>query len=145
MVARARETGAEPQSRHTLPPVAEVAMVTLLLVIVAGIITAAYLPDTAPLWLPAALLACAVALLVVNAVMLGKVRSFAWDKFFLVAKWALVAYAVIAGMLEYVFIVDGTPAKVLTLLTGMLLVFAINIPLLFAFSVARYQAPPGEH
>ena len=111
MVDRARETGPETELR--LPPVAEVAVATLILVVIGGIDTAAYLPDTPPLWLPLALLAGAVVLLVGNVVMLSRVRSFAWDKFFLVAKWALVAYVVVAGMLEYVFVVDGTPGKVL--------------------------------
>jgi hypothetical protein len=139
MVARPSDVGSETSITRQLPPVAEVAVATLILVVIGGIITAAYLPDTPPLWLPVALLAGAVVLLAGNVVMLSRIRSFAWDKFFLVAKWALVAYIVIAGMLEYVFVVDGTPGKVLALLTGILLVFAINIPLLFAFSVARYQ------
>lgn len=47
-------------------------------------------------------------------------------------------------MLEYVFVVDGTPRTVLTLLTAMLAIFAIDIPLLFAFSVARYQPTSKE-
>jgi hypothetical protein len=143
MVDREREAG--PKTERPLPPVAEVAVATLILVVIGGIDTAAYLPDTPPLWLPLALLAGAVVLLVGNVVMLSLVRSFAWDKFFLVAKWALVAYVVTAGMLEYVFVVDGTPGKVLALLTGMLLVYATTIPLLFAFSVARYQPVSGGH
>jgi hypothetical protein len=54
-----------------------------------------------------------------------------------------VAYAVIAGMLEYVFLRDGTRGSQLVLVTLMLMAYAITIPMLFAFSVARYQ-PPDE-
>ncbi|HEY2428783.1 MAG TPA: hypothetical protein VGI06_07630, partial [Acidimicrobiales bacterium] len=78
-----------------------------------------------------------------NVVSLSRLRSFAWATFFLVGKWALVAYLVIAGMLEYVFVLDHTRGSVLVVLTLMLAVFAVNIPLLLAFSVARYQPPDG--
>ena len=44
-------------------------------------------------------------------------------------------------MLEYVFIYDHTRGSQLLILTGMLLVFAANIPLLLGFSVARFQEP----
>lgn len=60
----------------------------------------------------------------------------------MVAGRALAAYLVIAGMLEFVFVLDHTPGRLLVLLTLMLLVFAIDVPLLLGFSVARY-APAG--
>jgi hypothetical protein len=59
--------------------------------------------------------------------------------FRLVAGWVLVAYLVIAGMLEYVFIYDGTRGTQLLILSLMLAVFAVNIPMLLGFSVARFQ------
>jgi hypothetical protein len=136
------ETGAAV--RRPFPPIIELAVATMILVVGGGIYTVAYIPKTPALWLPAATLGGAVALLVVNLVMLSRIRPFAWDKFFLVAKWALLAYVLIAGMLEYVFVVDGTPGKVLALLSGTLLVFATDIPLLLAFSVARYQPVAWE-
>ena len=46
-----------------------------------------------------------------------------------------------AGMLEYAFVYDGTSGSQLVILTAMLVVFAINIPLLLGFSVARFQDP----
>jgi hypothetical protein len=58
-----------------------------------------------------------------------------------VGGWALAAYLVIAGMLEFVFVLDHTRGGLLIVLTLMLAVFAVNVPLLLAFSVARYQ--PG--
>ena len=53
----------------------------------------------------------------------------------------LLAYLVIAGMLEYVFVYDDTRGTQLLILSLMLLVFAVNIPMLLAFSVARFQDP----
>lgn len=103
---------------------------------------AAHLPGHVPLAAPAALLGVAAALLVANAIALSRVRDFSWRSFFLVGRWALLAYAVIAGMLEYVFVLDGTRGTELVVLTSMLVVFALDIPLLLAFTVARYQ-PAG--
>ncbi len=100
---------------------------------------AAYLRRRAPLGPAFGLLAVAAVLLTGNIVMLVRVRDFAWDKFFLVGRWALLAYLVIAGMLEYVFVLDHTRGGVLVVLTLTLVIFAGNIPMLLAFSVARYQ------
>ncbi len=49
---------------------------------------------------------------------------------------------VIAGMLEFVFVRDGTGGSMLALVTVSLVIFAVDIPVLFAFSVARFQ--PGR-
>ena len=122
-----------------LPPVIELAVGTMALVIVGGIYLAAYLPRQTPLALPIAVLVVAVALLAANVVALSRVRPFAWRTFFVVWRWAMLAYLVIAGMLVFVFVRDGTPRTLLVMLTLMLAVFAADIPLLFAFSVARYQ------
>ena len=97
------------------------------------------IPQTVSLALSIALLALAAAILIVNLVVLSRLRDFAWDTFFVVGRWALLAYLVIAGMLEYVFVLDGTPGTTLALLTASLVIYAIDIPLLFAFSVAQYQ------
>jgi hypothetical protein len=132
-----------------LPPVTELAVVTLVLVVSGGIYLASYIPRHVPLGPAVGLLVAAAGVLAVNVTMLSRVASFAWDKFFLVAKWALVAYIVIAGMLEYVFAYDHTPGGVLTVLTLMLVVFAVNVPLVLGFTVARYQevggAAPADH
>ena len=124
---------------HRLPPVTELAVGTLVLIIVGGIDVAARLPQQAALWLPIVLLVAAVVLLIANVVVLSRVQAFAWHTFFLVVRYAVLAYIVIAGMLEFVFVLDGTPSRLLALLTAMLVVFAVDIPLLFGFSVARYQ------
>jgi hypothetical protein len=77
--------------------------------------------------------------LVANLVALSRIEGFNWDAFFDVAKWALVAYAVIAGMLEFVFLHNGTSGGVLVVLTLSLVVYAVHVPLLIGFTVARYQ------
>jgi hypothetical protein len=131
-------------TERRLPPVTGISVATLIAVVIGGICVAVYLPDQAPLWLPILFLGVAGALLVLNVILLVRLREFAWDRFFLVGKWALVAYLVIGGMLEYVFVADHTPRNLLVLLSSMLLVFAIDVPLLFAFSVARYQQPSPQ-
>lgn len=47
-------------------------------------------------------------------------------------------------MLEYVFVLDGTRGASLLVMTFMLVVFALDVPALLAFSVARYQNPHPE-
>jgi hypothetical protein len=111
----------------------------MVLVVIGGIYVAAYLPSPPSLVLPGALAALSAGLIAVNAIILSRIRPFAWNRFFQVGGWALLSYIVIAGMLEFVFVVDGTPGTVLSLLTVMLAIYAVDVPLLFAFSVARYQ------
>ena len=122
-----------------LPPVTEVSIATMILVIVGGIYIVSYLPRSVSLALPIALTVIAAVLLAYNVLQLSRIRPFAWDSFWLVAKWSFAAYVVIAGMLEYVFVYDDTPGDVLAVLSASLLIYAVNIPLLFGFSVARYQ------
>jgi hypothetical protein len=122
-----------------LPPIAELAIASMVAIVAGGVYLAAHLPRHAPPALPTAMLVVSAGLIVANLVLLSRLESFAWKSFFLVAKWSLVAYVVIAGMLQYVFVKDGTSGGTLVLVTLMLVAYAINIPLLFAFSVARYQ------
>lgn len=126
-------------AERRLPPISEVCVVVTALVVCGGIYLAAHLPRQAPLGPAIALLAAAGALVLGNVAMLGRLQGFGWDVFFQVGRWALLGYAVIAGMLEYVFVLDHTPGRLLVVLTLMLVVFAVNIPILLAFSVARYQ------
>jgi hypothetical protein len=126
-----------------LPPIGEVAMATIAVVVAGGIYLASYLPRRAPIGPAFAILGVAAALLVWNIFTLSRLDDFAWDKFFLVARWGLVGYLIVAGMLEYVFVFDHTRGSTLLILTLMLTIFAVNIPMLLAFTVARYQ-PVGE-
>ena len=122
-----------------LPPVTELAVVSMALIVAAGIYIASHLPHHVPLGPAAALLGASALLVLVNVVSLTRAPDFNWPLFFSVAKWALLAYCVIAAMLEYVFIRDGTRGGTLVVLTLSLVVFAIHVPLLIGFTVARYQ------
>ena len=122
-----------------LPPITTVVVVSMAAVITAGIYLAAYLPTQAPLPLPTALVAVGVVLFLVSAVMLTRLREFAWFRFRQVGGWVLLAYLVIVGMLEFVLVIDQTRGTLLALLTVILLIFALDIPILLGFSVARYQ------
>jgi hypothetical protein len=134
---------AEPSSlvARRLPPVAELAVVSMAMIIIGGIYLVAHLPQRAPLGPAVGLLAAAGVLLVTNGVLVSSLRPFAWRVFFQVAGWVLVAYVVIGGMLEFIFVFDDTRGALLVVLTLSLLVFALDIPILLGFSVARYQDP----
>jgi hypothetical protein len=128
---------AVPGGQH--PPITAVLVVSMAMVIAGGIYLAAYLPKQAPLPLPIALVTVGVVLFGLAAVMLSRLGEFAWHRFFQVGGWALLAYLVIVGMLEFVLVVDQTRGALLALLTVILLIFALDIPLLLGFSVARFQ------
>jgi hypothetical protein len=113
----------------------------MILVVVGGIYVAAYLPQMPSLAIPAVLLGLAALLLVLTLAALARIGEFAWPRFFQVGRWAFIAYVIIAGMLELVFALDGTPGTMLAFLTCMLAIFAVDVPLILAFSVARYEAP----
>ncbi len=132
------ETPPTPRDRP-LPPVTLLGVAALALLVAGGIYLAARLPGPVPL-APAVGLLGAAAVLVGSAfVLLGRVRPFAWRTFARVYRWALLAYLVIGGMIAYVFIIDGTPGRLLAVLLPMLAVFAVDVPLLLAYTVARYQ------
>jgi hypothetical protein len=125
-------------NERELPPVTQLGMASLALIVAGGIYLSAHLPRHVPLAPAAALLAASVLLLLLNIVMLSRVRDFAWDSFFAVAKWSLLAYIVIAGMIEYAFLKDHVSGGSLVVLTLSLAVFAVHVPMLMGFTVARY-------
>jgi len=127
-----------PAEQRRLPPVTELGMLSLALIVAGGIYLAAHLPAHVPLAPAAILLACSVALLALNLALLARVPRFAWGRLFEVARWVVLAYLVIAGMIEYVFLRDHTGGGALVVLTLSLVVFAVHIPLLVGFTVARY-------
>ncbi|MFZ0974123.1 MAG: hypothetical protein WAN22_17960 [Solirubrobacteraceae bacterium] len=125
-------------NERELPPVTQLGMASLALIVAGGIYLSAHLPRHVPLGPAVALLAASVLLLLLNIVMLSRVRDFAWDWFFAVAKWSLLAYIVIAGMIEYAFLKDHVSGGSLVVLTLSLAVFAVHVPMLMGFTVARY-------
>ncbi len=124
-----------------LPPVAEIAVVSIALMLAGGIYLAAHLPGHPSLAIPVATLAAGGAATVAALVLLSRIKPFAWPVFFQVFRWGLVAYLVIAAVLGYVFIHDHTPGAPLAVLVATLAVFAADVPLILAFTVARYQQP----
>jgi hypothetical protein len=123
-----------------MPPVTEIGAVSMVAIAAGVIYMAAYLPKQAPLGVAIALVVVAASLQAVNWVLLWRTRPFAWGRFFQVWRWALLAYAVIAGMIEFAFLYDHTAGARLVLLTLMLVLFMLNVPVLIGFTVARYQA-----
>jgi hypothetical protein len=128
-----------------MPRVTELGMASIALVAAGVIYLAAYLPRTAPLGPAVGLLCAAVAVLLVNALLLSRQRDFAWWRFFQVFRWMLLAYVVVAGMIEYAFVYDDTRGAVLVVMTLLLATFTVNVPLIGAFTVARYEHGSPEH
>ena len=106
-----------------LPPVIQLAVGSMILVVIGGIYVAAYLPAMPSLVVPGVLLGLSALLLVVTVATLARIGTFAWQRFFQVGRWALLAYLIIAGMLELVFALDGTPGTMLVFLTLMLAIY----------------------
>jgi hypothetical protein len=122
-----------------LPPVTEIGAAAMVAVAVGVIFNAAYLPRHAPTSVAVAILVVAAALEATNLVLVWRIEDFAWARFKQVAGWFLLAYAVIAGMIEYAFVYDDTRGTQLVILTLMLVLFMLNVPVLAAFTVARYE------
>jgi hypothetical protein len=128
-------------SEQRLPPVTELGMASLALIVAGGIYLSSHIPQHVPLGPAVALLAASAALLVINLGLLARVKGFAWNRFFAVARWALLAYFVTAGMIEYVFLQNHVSGGTLVVLTLSLVVYAVHVPTLIGFTVARYDAP----
>ena len=126
-------------SERRLPPVTQVGMVSLALIVAAGIYLSAHLPNHVSLGPAIALLGASALLLAGNLAALARVHGFPWRRFFEIARWALVAYAIIAGMIEYAFLRNHLSGGPLLVLTLSLVVFAVHVPVLIGFTVARYQ------
>jgi hypothetical protein len=124
-----------------MPPIGWLSTSALGLVVVGGIMLASYAPRVAPLGVATALLCVAVVLLALAGVLLGRIRDFAWGTFAQVFKWALLAYVITSGMIEFAFVHDHTRGSSLVLVTLMLVVFALSVPTTIAFTVARFVDP----
>jgi hypothetical protein len=114
-------------------------MLSIALVAAGVIYLAAYLPKHAPLGPAVALLVAAVLVLAVNFALLARRPRFAWWRFWQVAGWMLLVYLVVAGMIAYAFVHDGTGGAVLAVMTCLLATFTLNVPLISAYTVARFE------
>ena len=90
----------------------------------------------------AALTAVSAALALTSAVLLSRLQQFAWPRFFLAFRWALLAYVISAGMIGFAFVRDHTRGAPLALVVVMLVIFALDVPVVIAFTVARHSSPP---
>ncbi len=122
-----------------LPPVTEIGMVSLALIIIGGIYLAAHLPQAVPLAPAVALLVASGVLLAINMMLLARVPEFNWTRFAQVFGWALLAYVITAGLIEFAFVRDGLSGGPLVVLTLSIVVYALHVPVLIAFTVARYD------
>jgi len=127
-------------TRGAYPPAAELATVSLALVVVGGVFMAAYFPTRPPLTLPIALVAASAALLGSAILLLVRWRGFAWAAFSLVVRWALVAYVISAGMIEFSFVRNHAAGGPLVVVSLMLVLFAVDVPVIIAVTVARHQS-----
>jgi hypothetical protein len=126
-------------SERRYPPFTQIGMVSLGLVVIGGIYLASHIPQHVPLGLPIALLIASAVLVAINLALLTRVSGFAWPRFFQVGKWALLAYLITAGLIEFAFLQNHVNGGPLVILTLSLLVYAIQVPALIAFTVARYD------
>jgi hypothetical protein len=121
-----------------LPPVTQIGMASLALIVAGGIYLSAHLPNKVPLAPAVILLALSALLLAGNLVAIRRIEGFAWGRFVDVAKWALLAYAITAGLIEYAFVRNDLTGGPLVVLTLSLVVYAVHVPMLIGFTVARY-------
>ena len=130
-------------SERKFPPFTEVGMFSLALIVIGGIYLSAHIPQHVPLGPPTALLIASALLVAFNLFTLTRIPNFAWGRFFQVGKWALLAYLVTAGLIEYAFLRNHLRGGPLVILTLSLLVYAVQVPAMIAFTVARYDTPGG--
>jgi hypothetical protein len=136
---RARVPGLNDLGDIKVPPVTEIGMASLALIVIAGIYLAAYLPKSVPLVPAVILLVLSFALLAGNLLVLARVKGFAWRRFWQIFRWALAAYVITAGMIEYAFVRDSVRGGPLVVLTLAIVIYAVHVPVLIAFTVARFH------
>jgi hypothetical protein len=121
------------------PPVTELGMFSLALIVAGGIYLSSHIPQHVPLGPAIALLIASTVVLGVNLAWLSRVSDFPWERFFQVGRWSLLAYLFTAGMIEYAFLRDHLSGGPLVILTLSLVVYALQVPTLIGFTVARYE------
>jgi hypothetical protein len=93
---------------------------------------------------PVAITVVSAALLLTSGYLTSRLQPFDWDRFFLVFRWALLAYVISAGMIGFAFVKDHVRGAPLAVVLVMLVIFALDVPLIIAFTVARYSSPAGH-
>jgi hypothetical protein len=134
------QSHAPSETTAGFPPAAELVTLSLALIVVGGVFMASHFPSPPPLALPVALLVASAALLAAGLALIVRRRGFAWATFLLVARWALVAYVISAGMIEFAFVRNHASGGPLLVVSLMLVLFAVDVPVIIAVTVARYQS-----
>ena len=129
-------------TEQRLPPVTQVGMASLALIVAGGIYLASHIPQHVPLAPAVVLLVLSALLLAGNLVALGRVPDFNRARFAQVFKWALLAYSITAGLIAYTFIHNHLSGAPLVVLLLSLVVYAGHVPMLIGFTVARYDPAP---
>jgi hypothetical protein len=126
---------------RTTPPVTQLSIVSLALLLIGGIYMVGSFPQEPVYAVPIGLLAASAALWSASILLLTRQAGFAWTVFLRVARWAVLAYATIAAMIEFSFIHNNVHGARLVILTLMLVMFALDVPLSIGFTVARFATP----
>ena len=126
-------------SPERVPRVTELLTGSLALVVVGGIIMASHAPRPAPLVLPVILLILSAALLAISVAMIVSVGAHRWPLFLRVQSRAQMAFLVSGGLIEFAFARNHTRGATLVVITLMLVIYAVVVPMIIAFTVARYQ------
>ena len=137
--------GTQPYAGDTRssPIVACITCTVISCILAAGIIVA-HFPGPAPLWGSIMWICIASGLTVTSAVLIVTRRQFAREVFFKVAKWVFLSMLVLTGVGESVIVFDGTRGEPLVIITIVLVLFLINVPMLWGFSVARHERTLGQ-
>jgi hypothetical protein len=106
-------------------------------------VIAAYLPGAPPLAWPIGFLVASGVLLLAALAFLARHRPFAWPLFFAVARWVALVTLIFSAMAVYIFVSDGTSGLTLAIMTIVLVLAAIDVPILIGFSVARHERVAG--
>ena len=123
----------------TRSPIVACIVGTIISCILAAGIIIVYIPAEAPMWGPIMWVCIAAVLTVATIVLILRKKPFARKRFFTVAQWVFLYILVLSGMAEYVMAFDGMRGKTLVVMTIILLLFLVNIPMLWGFSVARHE------
>ena len=120
------------------PIIASIIGTVISCILAAGIIIA-HIPGPAPMWGSVMWVCIAAVLTIATVILILRKKPFARKLFFKVAKWVFLYILVLSGMGEYVIVFDGTRGEPLVVMTIILLLFLVNIPMLWGFSVARHE------
>ena len=123
----------------TRSPIVACIVGTIISCILAAGIIIVYIPAEAPMWGPIMWVCIAAVLTVATIVLILRKKPFARKRFFTVAQWVFLYILVLSGMAEYVMVFDGMRGETLVVMTIILLLFLVNIPMLWGFSVARHE------